>query len=53
LKPHIDEAVADGYKDARLQAAVQTHLDVKKFQRRCPYTWNDIIDRDIPWPPTD
>jgi len=53
LKPHINEAVAEGYADARLQAAVQTHLDDEKFPPRCPYSWNEIMDREIRWPPVD
>jgi hypothetical protein len=50
LKPHFEEAMADGYKNARLQAAGQTKLSVKKFPLRCPYSRRDITDRAISWP---
>src|SRR6266536_6075434 len=51
LKPHIDEAVAEGYKDARIQAASQTRLDLAAFPVTCPYSWQEIMDRPIDWPP--
>jgi len=53
LKPHIDEAVAESYADARLQAAVQMHLDEENIPLRCPYSWNEIMERPIRWPPAD
>lgn len=51
LKPHIDEAVAEAYKDARVEADVETELGDAIFPKRCPYSWDIIIDRPIEWPP--
>jgi len=53
LKPHIDEAVAEAYKDARVEAGVETELGEKPFPRKCPYSWDQIMERSIVWPPKD
>jgi hypothetical protein len=53
LKPLVDEAVTEAYEIARLEAAVQTLLDDDAFPPECPYSWNDIMERPITWPPKD
>jgi hypothetical protein len=53
LKPHVDEAVGEAYKDARVQAAAQTHLNLRAFPARCPFSWQDIMQREISWPAQD
>jgi Domain of unknown function DUF29 len=50
LKPHVNEAVGEAYEDARVQAAVQTHLNQRAFPARCPFSWHDIMEREISWP---
>jgi hypothetical protein len=49
LKSRFDEAKSYAYRNARLQAAGQTKLSLKKFPIECPYSRHDIIDRAIPW----
>jgi hypothetical protein len=51
LKPHIGEAVDRGYEDARVIAGAQTRLGEGAFPARCPYSWQQIIQRPIDWPP--
>jgi hypothetical protein len=53
LKSMVDEAVTDAYETARLEAAAQTLLDDDAFPLECPYSWNDIMERAIAWPPTE
>jgi hypothetical protein len=53
LKPHIEEAVAEAYRDARVEAGAETGLDDKVFSKSCPYSWDDIMERPIEWPPKD
>jgi hypothetical protein len=50
LKPHVDEAISEAYEDARIQAVVQTHLNLRGFPARCPFSWQDIMEREISWP---
>jgi hypothetical protein len=45
--------VTEAYETARIEAASQTSLEEDTFPVDCPYTWDDIMDRDIPWPPKD
>jgi hypothetical protein len=47
LKPHVAEAVADGYLDGRDRAAIETGIDDQAFPAACPYSWDDIITRPI------
>jgi hypothetical protein len=49
----LDEAVADGYADARIEAAAQTSLEDDLFPVDCPYTFEQIMERPIDWPPAD
>src|SRR5215207_10115079 len=39
LKPHIEEAMADGYRIARIEASAQTLLDEDLFPVDCPYSF--------------
>ena len=52
LKPSVSEALTDGYRAARIQAAAQMHRDDDQFPESCPYSWNEIMERPIAWPPT-
>jgi hypothetical protein len=47
LKPRIAEAVEQGYRLARLEAAQETGLDEEMFAQRCPYSWDDIRGREF------
>jgi hypothetical protein len=51
LKPHIREAVRHVYADACIIAAAQTRLDDRQYPLHCPYSWQEITHRPIPWPP--
>ena len=53
LKPLVDEALTEAYDVARIEAAVQTALEVEVFPIDCPYSWNQIMERPIQWPPKD
>jgi predicted DNA-binding ribbon-helix-helix protein len=53
LKPKVDEAVVEAYETARLEAASQTLLEEDAFPLECPYSWNDIMERQVRWPPAD
>jgi hypothetical protein len=53
LKPEIDGAIAEAYETARIEAASQTSLDEDTFPVDCPYAWDEIMDREIPWPAQD
>jgi hypothetical protein len=50
LKARLDEAMAEAFEDARIQAAAQTSLGVGAFPMHCPYTWVDSMEREIGWP---
>jgi len=47
LKPRIPEAIARGYRKARIEAAQETGLDENHFPELCPYGWDDIVSRSI------
>ena len=53
LKPRVEEAIVEAYTDARILAAAQTRLDEADFPARCPYSWQQIMQRPIEWPPAD
>ncbi len=53
LKPLLDEAITEAYEIARIEAAAQTLLDDDMFSAECPYSWNEIMERPILWPPAD
>jgi hypothetical protein len=52
LKARVEEAVSEAYADARIEAAAQTQLDERGLPARCPYPWQQIMDRAVEWPPT-
>src|SRR5207302_967321 len=47
LKPRIAEAIARGYRRARVEAAKEPGLDEDVFPATCPYDWNEIIGREF------
>jgi len=47
LKPRIGEAIARGYRKARIEAARETGLEEDRFPEQCPYAWDEIVSRDI------
>ena len=51
LKVRIEEAVGEAYADARIEAAAQSRLEERGFPARCPYSWQQIMDRAVEWPP--
>jgi len=53
LKPRADEAVTEAYEVARIEAAAQTSLDPDTFPNDCPYSWDEIMEREIAWPDKD
>ena len=53
LKPRADEAVVEAYQDARIEAAAQILLEEDIFPLECPYSWDEIMERQISWPPAD
>jgi len=48
LKPRINEAIARGYRKARLEAANETELGFKTFPETSPYSFEDITSRSFP-----
>jgi hypothetical protein len=48
LKPRWDEAVDQAYRRARLEAAEETRLPLATFPETCPYSGDDLKDRDYP-----
>jgi uncharacterized protein involved in exopolysaccharide biosynthesis len=53
LKPKVAEAIAEAYETAPLEAAAQTLLEERVFPLECPYSQNEIMDRQIHWPSAD
>jgi hypothetical protein len=45
LKSRIPEAIARGYRKARLDAARETGCDENDFPTTCPYDWDAIVSR--------
>lgn len=43
LKPKIKEILEEAYSYARLKAAKETKLDIKKFPENCPWNLKDIF----------
>lgn len=50
LVPQLDEIVARAYRRARIKAASETGLDDNAFPAECPYTFDDVMTRPVPWP---
>ena len=53
LKSEVDGAVTEAYETARIEAAVQTSRGEEAFPVDCPYSWDEIMERPITWPPAD
>jgi Domain of unknown function DUF29 len=53
LKARLDEAVAEGYAAARIDAANETGLEDEVFPVDCAYSIEEIMERSIDWPPAD
>jgi Domain of unknown function DUF29 len=49
LKSRIDEAMAEGWEEARLLAIAETGLPDELFPDGCPYTFDQVINPDF-WP---
>jgi hypothetical protein len=47
LKPRIAEAMARGYRKARVEAAKETELDEHVFPASCPYDWDEVMGREL------
>jgi hypothetical protein len=47
LKPRVDEAIARGYRKARVEAMRETGLEEDRFPALCPYAWDDLMTRDV------
>lgn len=45
LKSRVDDALARAYPNARDWASDETHLPADEFPDRCPYEWDDILNR--------
>lgn len=43
LKPKLPEILKDAYESARLDAALETKLEEKKFPVNCPWTMDEIL----------
>ena len=51
LKAKRAEALAGGYRTARLRAASETGLPLSTFPEVCPYSWEATMERSIPVDP--
>ncbi|MFF8799744.1 MULTISPECIES: DUF29 family protein [unclassified Methylobacterium] len=51
LKRRLPGALAKAYRRARIDAAGETGLDEDVFPAECPYTFEAIMNRPVPWPP--
>jgi Domain of unknown function DUF29 len=49
LKSRLDEALADAYEDARIEAAAETGLPFSQFPESRPFEYTDIMERPIVW----
>jgi hypothetical protein len=47
LKAHTDEAVAEAYETARIEATAQTLKEEDAFPYECPYSWEELLERPI------
>jgi len=53
LKPLVGEAVSEAYEVARIEAAGETELDEDTFPLECPYSYDELMQRPIAWPPEE
>jgi hypothetical protein len=49
LKSYIEEAMADAYEDARIEAERETHLSRSTFPDESPFTFDEAMNPDF-WP---
>jgi hypothetical protein len=49
LKSRLDEAMADAYQDARIEAERETHLPRSTFPPASPFTFEEAMNPDF-WP---
>jgi hypothetical protein len=47
LKPRIAEAIARGYRRARIEAAKETGLETSAFPETCRYSFDDLMSREF------
>lgn len=47
LKPRIPQAIARGYRRARIEAAKETGIETDKFAETCPYSFDEIVSREF------
>jgi hypothetical protein len=47
LKPRIAEAIARGYRRARIEAAKETGLEESEFPETCRYSFDDLMSREF------
>jgi hypothetical protein len=50
LEPRVPEAITGAYRRARIEAAGETGLEQDVFPEECPYAFDAIMTRPIPWP---
>lgn len=53
LKARLPFAIDEAYRRARIDAAGETGLDEDAFPTACPYDLDAIMNRPIPWPPSE
>lgn len=53
LKPHLARAAKGAYRKARIEAAGEMDRDEAELPEECPYSWEQIMQRPISWPPAD
>ena len=47
LRPMLPQALANAYRDARLEAAAETNLPVASFPDECPWQLADVLDPEF------
>jgi Domain of unknown function DUF29 len=51
LKARLDEALADAWEAARIEASGETDLPLSVFPEACPYDWTAITERPFVFEP--
>ena len=47
LKPELPQIMADAYKTARLRAARETRLTLKRFPAENPFSWTEVMTEPV------
>jgi hypothetical protein len=47
LKSRLPEAIARGYRSARVEAANETGLETSAFPQTCPYSFDELMSREF------